>query len=100
MDEPEGTEQDIAVQKVFLHPKWDINTKKTSSGVKISTTHDIALIQLSSPVKFTSNVKSICLDNGQLFKAGKKCTGALTRSLQESESSQLQNSSKFRFPKY
>ena len=72
MDQKEGTEQDIAVQKVFLHPKWDIATKKTPNGVKISTTHDIALIQLSSPVEFTSSVKSICLDNGQPFKAGKK----------------------------
>ncbi|XP_078358679.1 trypsin-like isoform X2 [Oculina patagonica] len=73
MDQQEGTEQDIAVQKVFLHPKWDIRTKKTPSGVKISTTHDIALIQLSRPVKFTSNVKSLCLDNGQPFKAGTMC---------------------------
>ena len=72
MDEKEGTEQDIAVEKVFLHPKWTIETKNTSNGVKILTTHDIALIQLSSPVKFTSNVRNMCLDNGQPFKAGKK----------------------------
>lgn len=82
MDQKEGTEQDIAVQKVFLHPKWDIGTKKTPNGVKISTTHDIALIQLSRPVKFTSNVKSLCLDNGQPFKAGKQFACALALSLQ------------------
>ena len=72
MDKKEGTEQDIAVEKVILHPKWNIETKNTSNGMKILTTHDIALIQLSSPVKFTSNVQNMCLDNGQPFKAGKK----------------------------
>ena len=72
MDKKEDTEQDIAVEKVILHPKWNIETKNTSNGMKILTTHDIALIQLSSPVTFTSNVQSMCLDNGQPFKAGKK----------------------------
>ena len=76
MDDNEGTEQDIAVEKVILHPKWNIETKKTSNGLKILTTHDIALIQLSSPVKFNSNVQSMCLDNGQPFKAGKKSLSA------------------------
>lgn len=72
MDDEEGTEQDIPVENVVLHPKWNIETKNTSNGVKILTSHDIALIQLSSPVKFSSNVQSMCLDNGQSFKAGKK----------------------------
>ena len=72
MDEKEGTEQDIAVENVVLHPKWNIETKNTSNGVKILTTHDIALIQLSCPVKFSSNVQSMCLDDGQPFKAGEK----------------------------
>lgn len=71
MDAKEGTEQDIAVKNVVLHPKWNIETKKTSNGMKILTTHDIALIQLSRPVKFSSNVNSMCLDDGQPFKAGK-----------------------------
>ncbi|KAJ7356347.1 Chymotrypsin-like elastase member 1 [Desmophyllum pertusum] len=69
LDQKEGCEQDIAVKKVFLHPKWDIRTQNTSNGVKTLTTHDIALIELSSPVNLTSNVKSMCLDNGQFFKA-------------------------------
>ena len=73
MDEKEGTEQDIAVKNVVLHPKWNIETKKTSNGMKILTTHDIALIQLSHPVKFSANVNSMCLDDGQPFKAGKTC---------------------------
>lgn len=73
MDEEEGTEQDIPVENVVLHPKWNIETKNTSNGVKILTSHDIALIQLSSPVKFTSNVQSMCLDNGQPFKADTMC---------------------------
>lgn len=77
MDKKEGTEQDIAVEKVIMHPKWNIETKKTSNGLKILTTHDIALIQLSSPVKFSSNVQSMCLDNGQPFRAGKKLIIAL-----------------------
>ena len=72
MDQKEGTEQDIPVEHVVLHPKWNIETKNTSNGVKILTSHDIALVQLSSPVKFSSNVQSMCLDNGQPFKAGKK----------------------------
>lgn len=71
MDAKEGTEQDIVVKNVVLHPKWNIETKKTSNGMKILTTHDIALIQLSRPVKFSSNVNSMCLDDGQPFKAGK-----------------------------
>ena len=78
MDENEGTEQDIAVENVVLHPKWNIETKNTSNGVKILTTHDIALIQLSCPVKFSSNVQSMCLDDGQPFKAGEKFISALS----------------------
>jgi len=78
MDETEGTEQDIAVKNVVLHPKWNIETKKTSNGTKIFTTHDIALIQLSHPVKFSANVNSMCLDDGQPFKAGKTFTSALS----------------------
>lgn len=71
MDKPEGCEQEIAIKKVYLHPEWDIVSKNTSNGVKISTSHDIALLQLSKPVKITSKVKSMCLDNGQRFDAGK-----------------------------
>ena len=71
MDQEEGEEQDITVKKVFLHPKWDIRQEKTPNGQKILTTHDIALVELSKPVQFTSKVKSVCLDNGQAFKAGK-----------------------------
>ena len=70
MDQQEGTEQDVAVQKVFLHPKWNIEAKNTANGHKIVTTHDIALLQLSSPVKFNSHVASMCLDNGQNFQPG------------------------------
>ena len=71
MDQEEGEEQDITVKKVFLHPKWDIRNETTPNGQKILTTHDIALIELSRPVQFTSKVRSMCLDNGQPFKAGK-----------------------------
>lgn len=81
LDQNDGTEQDIQVKKVILHPKWDIGTTKTPNGVQISTKHDIALIQLSSPVKFTSNVNSMCLDNGQSFKAGEKSASPLILSL-------------------
>ena len=81
MDEKEGTEQDIAVKNVVLHPKWNIETKKTSNGMKILTTHDIALIQLSHPVKFSANVNSMCLDDGQPFKAGKTFLSALSLSV-------------------
>ncbi|XP_029198237.2 chymotrypsin-like elastase family member 2A [Acropora millepora] len=73
MDKPEGCEQEIAIKKVYLHPEWDIVSKNTSNGVKISSSHDIALLQLSKPVHFTSKVKSMCLDNGQKFDAGKIC---------------------------
>ena len=72
LDQPEGTEEDLNVKKVVLHPKWDIGVENTPNGKQIYSKHDIALIELSSPVNFTSNVKSMCLDNGQLFKAGKK----------------------------
>ena len=71
MDQEEGEEQDMTVKKVFLHPKWDIRNETTPNGQKILTTHDIALIELSRPVQFTSKVRSMCLDNGQPFKAGK-----------------------------
>lgn len=85
MDKPEGCEQEIAIKKVYLHPEWDIVSKNTSNGVKISSSHDIALLQLSKPVHFTSKVKSMCLDNGQKFDAGKTqealscCDGLLTK---------------------
>lgn len=72
LDQPEGTEEDLKVKKVVLHPKWDIGVENTPNGKQIYSKHDIALIELSSQVNFTSNVKSMCLDNGQLFKAGKK----------------------------
>ena len=71
MDKKEGSEQEITLKKVYLHPKWDIGTKNTSNGVQISTTHDLALLELSKPVEFTSKVNSMCLDNGQSFDAGK-----------------------------
>jgi len=71
MDQQEGGEQDVTVKKVYLHPKWDLAPKKTPNGMKILSTHDIALIELNTPVKFTSQVKSMCLDNGQQFEAGK-----------------------------
>lgn len=71
MDKQEGDEQEIAVKKVYLHPKWSINTHKTQNGDKISARHDIALVELSRPVEFTAKVKSMCLDNGQPFEAGK-----------------------------
>nr|XP_058954364.1 trypsin-like [Pocillopora verrucosa] len=73
LDQPEGTEEDLNVKKVVLHPKWDIGVENTPNGKQIYSKHDIALIELSSPVNFTSNVKSMCLDNGQLFKAGTMC---------------------------
>ncbi|XP_068712141.1 chymotrypsin-like elastase family member 2A [Montipora foliosa] len=73
LDKPEGCEQEIAVKKVFLHPQWDITTKNTSSGTKISSSHDLALLELNQPVKFTTRVRSMCLDNGQSFNAGKMC---------------------------
>ena len=72
LDQPEGTEVDINVKQVVLHPKWDIGANKTPNGVQIYSKHDLALVELSSPVNFTSNVKSMCLDNGQRFQAGKK----------------------------
>ena len=74
MDKHKGSEQEMTLKNVYLHPKWDITTKKTSNGVKISTSHDLALLELSKPVKFTSRVKSMCLDNGQPFEAGKDIT--------------------------
>jgi len=85
MDKPEGCEQELAIKKVYLHPEWDIVSTNTSNGVKISSSHDIALLQLSKPVHFTSKVKSMCLDNGQKFDAGKtqealsRCDGLLIK---------------------
>ena len=71
MDKQEGSEQEITLKKVYLHPKWDIGTTNTSNGLQISTKHDLALLELSKPVKFTSKVQSMCLDDGQSFDAGK-----------------------------
>lgn len=70
MDKNESFEQESQVKRVVLHPKWNIGAKKTIAGVKISSTHDIALLELTSPVRLNERVQPIAVDQGHQFQAG------------------------------
>ena len=60
----EGTEKEVSAKKVISHPNY--NSPRLSS--------DIALIQLSSPVKLSQRVNPICLPNHDSdVPTGSKC---------------------------
>ena len=60
----EGTEEEVGAKKVISHPNY--NSPRLSS--------DIALIQLSSPVKLSQRVNPICLPNHDSdVPTGSKC---------------------------
>ncbi len=60
----DGQHQDIGVEKIISHPSYSRNTIDT----------DIALMKLSSPVKFDKFVKPVCLPNqGEDVPIGTEC---------------------------
>lgn len=70
VNKKEDTEQDIAVEKVIMHPRYDPSTSLYN--------HDIALVRLLSPILFTNRVRSICLGPSSfsetLLQSGKPAT--------------------------
>lgn len=51
LDQEEVTEQDLGIEKVIIHPFYNIRTLDS----------DIALVKLSSPVRKSQSVAPICL---------------------------------------
>lgn len=61
--------------------------------------NDIALLTLDSPVKFSKQVRSICLPQGRTLYAGKTATVIGWGSLRESKATKSQSLSMKRNPK-
>ena len=65
MNKTEGTEQDFAIERIYIHPKWDHHT----------TDNDLALIRLDHPATLNNRVNTICLPEiAYQFPPGTKCT--------------------------
>ncbi|XP_028396557.1 MAM and LDL-receptor class A domain-containing protein 2-like [Dendronephthya gigantea] len=64
MNNNDGHEQDIdiAVNGITVHPQYD----------PAPTDYDIAIIKLSTPVKYTQRIKPVCINKGKDF-TGQRC---------------------------
>lgn len=51
LNKTEGTEQDFAIQDLYIHPKWNHHT----------TDNDLAMIRLDQPATLNGRVNTICL---------------------------------------
>ena len=60
-------EQKLSVRQVFIHPKYSPGNL-TDPG-----DYDMALIELSAPIKFTKHVQAICVPDVDTFKPGHNC---------------------------
>lgn len=49
----EQTEQDLAVEKTVMHPRYDPKTSLYN--------HDIALLRLQKPIQFSDHIRPICI---------------------------------------
>ncbi|XP_028396414.1 MAM and LDL-receptor class A domain-containing protein 2-like [Dendronephthya gigantea] len=64
MRQTEGHEQDISIARngITVHPRY--NSRRTD--------YDIAVIKLSTPVKYTQRIKPVCINSGVDF-TGQRC---------------------------
>ena len=60
----DGTEQVIAIDKVFIHPNYN----PPSTGPD----YDVALIKLKEPITFNNDVRPVCLPTRE-FPNGTNC---------------------------
>jgi len=58
----EGTEQEVQIKRTIIHEGWN----------RAKLTHDIALMELKTPVQFNNYVQPVCLPN-QSAIVGKEC---------------------------
>lgn len=65
LNKTEGTEQDFAIQDLYIHPKWNHHT----------TDNDLAMIRLDQPATLNGRVNTICLPEPEYqFPPGTECT--------------------------
>lgn len=65
LNKTEGTEQDFAIQDLYIHPKWNHHT----------TDNDLAMIRLDRPATLNGRVNTICLPEPEYqFSPGTECT--------------------------
>ncbi|XP_042794257.1 complement factor B [Panthera leo] len=55
-----GMKQDLEIDKVLFHPKYDINGKK-EEGIPEFYDYDVALIRLKEKLKYGQTLRPICL---------------------------------------
>lgn len=63
LDKLEGYEQNIPVDRIIKHPKYDAYNNHD---------YDVALIKLKTPIKYDSHVRPVCLAKSD-FDAGTNC---------------------------
>ncbi len=60
-------EQKLEVKQLHIHPKYRAGNR-TDPG-----DYDMALVQLNKPIKFSEQVRPICLADMDMFKPGHEC---------------------------
>ncbi|KAI5939246.1 complement factor B [Manis javanica] len=55
-----GKKQDLEIEEVLFHPKYNINEKK-AEGISEFYDYDVALIKLSKKLKYDQTTRPICL---------------------------------------
>ncbi|KAM6185056.1 complement factor B [Rhynchocyon petersi] len=65
-----GKKQDLEIEQVLFHPKYNINGKK-AEGIPEFYDYDVALIKLTKKLKYSQTLRPICLP----------CTEGATRAL-------------------
>ena len=63
LDRLEGYEQNITVERIIKHPKYDAYSNHD---------YDVALMKLKTPIKYNSHVRPVCLATSD-FDAGTNC---------------------------
>ena len=63
LDRLEGFEQNITIEKIILHPKYDAYNNHD---------YDVALMKLKTPIKYNKHVRPVCLAKSD-FDPGTEC---------------------------